>query len=60
LKSLAKRQWMKVSKDAKCVNENALLTPSYMVDSLYWHLLDHSISDGSWYPPLHPTLDSAP
>ena len=60
LKSLAKRQWMKVSKDAKCVNENALLTPSYMVDSLYWHLLDHSISDGAWYPPLHPTLDSAP
>jgi hypothetical protein len=60
LKSLAKQQWKKVTKHAQCVNENALLTPSYMVDSLYWHLLDHSISGGRWSPPLHPTLESAP
>ena len=56
LKSLAKQQWMKVTKGAKCVKENALLTPSYMVDSLYWHLLDHAGKNGNWQPPIHPSF----
>ncbi len=56
LKRLAKQQWMKVTKNSKCVSENALLTPSYMVNSLYWHLLDHAGKNGNWRPPIHPSL----
>jgi len=56
LKSLAKRQWKKVTKDAKCVSENTLLTPSFMVYSLYWHLLDHAGKNGNWQPPIHPSF----
>ena len=56
LKLLSNYQWKKITKKSICVQENILLNQNYLVDSLYWHLLDYSRNNGTWVPPLHHTL----
>jgi hypothetical protein len=56
LRSLSRRGWNKVTKNAICCSDLVIHTPQDAVDSLYWHLIDFSMNGGKWVPPLHPTL----
>ena len=56
---LSRRIWRSCTRDTNCVSEKRLLDDEVQVDTLYWHLLDHSRKRGKWTPPLHPNLARA-
>ena len=51
LKYLAKAKWKKIT-NANFANENELLNPKIDINTVYWHLLDHSRNNGTWIPPI--------
>ena len=56
LRIIAARRWRKITQNTSCAPERVILDQNYLIDSLYWHLLDHERDGGKWVPPLHKSL----
>jgi RimJ/RimL family protein N-acetyltransferase len=56
LRIIAARRWRKITQNTSCAPERVILDQNYVINSLYWHLLDHARDGGKWVPPLHKSL----
>ena len=51
LKYFAKTKWKKIT-NGKIANEEEILNSKISINTVYWHLLDHSKNNGNWMPPI--------
>ena len=56
LRRIANRRWRLITKKSRSANESQMESHDEQIISLYWHLLDYSLKDGRWQPPIHPTF----